>query len=83
MGRNNDCRLRTVIATNEEGEDQEYVMRQDMEKVCIDEARRRFTQAYTTPFYQQPLVGIFGYVGNIRTAEEVMNGRFEIPNDVD
>lgn len=40
-------------------------------------------ESYSTPFYQEPLVNLFGYMGNQEQVEEVMPGAFQTPDNVD
>ena len=79
LGKTQDCRLRTVLATNLLGNQVEYVKRADVEAACVEEAVRRFTQARLTPFYMSHLLDIFGYVALQAVVEQVMNGTFIPP----
>ena len=75
--------LSMVIAPGPNGTRREYHQKAEMEKACMDEAGRRFTQARHTPFLTPPLLEIFGETGNRKAITQVLDGRFQIPSDCD
>jgi len=56
---------------------QEMHQKVDLEKACLAEAGRQFTQACDTPMLTPPLIDIFGLCGNPNF--QVLNGNFLPP----
>jgi len=54
-----------------------------MEKACLDEAGRHFTQAQHTPFLTAPLLDIFGKTGRPKAIQQVLDGSFTPPAQCD
>jgi len=54
-----------------------------MEKACLDEAGRQFTQAQHTPFLTSPLLNIFGETGTKKSITQVLEGTFQPPPNCD
>jgi len=52
-----------------------------MEKACLDEASRQFTQAKHTPFLTSPLIELFGEIGYRKAITQVLEGLFQSPPD--
>jgi len=61
-----------------------YTTKKEIEQACLDEAKRRFTQANDTPMLQQPMLSIFG-VNNMEhpAFEQVLQGTFQCPAGCD
>jgi len=75
--------LSMVIAPGPNGTRQEYHQKAEMEKACLDEAGRQFTQAMHTPFLTSPLIEIFGETGHRKAIAQVLDGTFQLPPDCD
>jgi hypothetical protein len=78
--------LATVMAPSPTDPDTwtEISTKQAMEKACLEEAERRFTQASSTPFLTPPLYDIFGKLGcHTRAFQEIAEGTFQVPPGTD
>ncbi len=58
---------------------QEFHSKVELEKACLAEAGRRFTQAKDTPFLTSPLIERFGECGKTQAVNQVLEGTFEPP----
>ena len=58
----------SVVAPNESGEWVEVVGKEEIERALLQENERRFNQAKSTPFLQQPLLNLVGKLGVGRVA---------------
>ncbi len=75
--------LQAVIGPTAKGEQQEFSSKYLLEKACLDEAGRCFSQANDTPLLQQPILQWFGETGTSKPAfKRVLQGKFnqEIEN---
>jgi len=57
----------------------EFHQKDELEKACLEEAGRRFTQAQYTPLLSPPLLQIFGECGNAKEVTRVLSGTFISP----
>ena len=71
------------MAPDDNGIWKEVTSKVDMEQALLDENKRRFTQARSTPFLQPPLLQMVGPLGTGPAAEQILNGTFSIPEGVD
>jgi len=62
---------------------QEYHQKAELEKACLEEAGRRFTQAKHTPLLMSPLVDIFGECGNPKEVARLLVGDISLPVNSD
>jgi hypothetical protein len=53
--------------------------RKKMERGCIDENVRLFTQANQTPSLQNDVIEMFGWTGNSNIADDILNGTAILP----
>jgi len=58
---------------------QEYHQKVELEKACLEEAGRCFTQAKHTPLLMPPLVDIFGECGNPKEVAQLLAGDISLP----
>jgi len=56
--------LSIVIGLDQHGGHSSYTCKSNLEQACIDKAGQCFTQAHDAPLLLQPLVNIFGEMGN-------------------
>ena len=49
----------------------------------MTEGYERYAQSHPTPFFQSPLYDILGPLGHQEHVEEILNGTFDVPEDVD
>ena len=73
----------SVVAPNEMGEWVEVVGKEEIERALLQENERRFNQAKETPFLQKPLLDLVGKLGVGKAANEILNGTFVVPEEVD
>jgi hypothetical protein len=55
----------------------------EMEEACISENIARFCQSEDTPPMMEPLVSDLGYLADTQTAQEILDGTYEPPADLD
>ena len=72
-----------AISTNEHGEMVEHNDQESMIPVIAESNCRRQQQCRGTPFMTSPLVDIFGHLANKDPAHQVIEGTFEIPEEID
>ena len=75
--------LTTLDAPGPEGSRQICQTKNEVEAACVAEGRRRFTQAYNSPFVNEPLLSLVGLLGTGPAAENILNGTFQVPASVD
>jgi hypothetical protein len=73
----------SVVAPDDNGIWKEVTSKVDMEQALLDENKRRFTHARSTPFLQPPLLQMVGPLGTGPAAEQILNETFRIPEGVD
>ena len=56
---------------------------EDMENALLDESKRRFTQASSTPFMTEPLFSKIGKLGVNDAAQAILDGTFQCPPGVE
>jgi len=71
--------LSTVTAPGPNFTRQEYHSEAELEKACLAEAGRCFTQAQNTPLLSLPLLEIFSKCGNQKATNQVLAGQFTLP----
>jgi len=54
-----------------------------MEKACKAESLLRYTHCHASPFYKQPLLDLLGLLANTESAEQILQGSFEVPQELD
>ena len=69
--------------SNGEGPRTDHYDRGAIEKACMEEGTRRFSQTITTPLMQQEFIARVGYQGELNGADEILEGTFDPPNDMD
>jgi hypothetical protein len=70
------------IATGE-GDRHDCYDRKDIEKACMDEGTRRFSQTQSTPLMQPEIISRVGYHAELPGADEILAGTFQTPSDLD
>jgi len=76
----------SVTAPLQPGEQnwKEVSTKQGLERECLEEVHWHFTQAVTTPFLQQPLLGLLGLTSVNTTAfNQILEGTFQCPPECD
>ena len=61
----------------------ECLTKKEIEEACMTEGYERYAQSHPTPFFQSPLYDILGPLGHQEHVEEILNGTFDVPEDVD
>ena len=61
----------------------EITGKDDMESHLFDELAARFHQAKHTPFASPTLLSLLGPIGNTESAQQILNGTFRCPPEVD
>ena len=72
-----------ALTTDENGETIEFNDQSTMVPIIAQSNRVRQQQCSGTPFMIPPLVEIFGHLANEEPAQQVKNGTFNIPEEVD
>ena len=54
-----------------------------MEKACTAESLLRYTRCHSSPFYEEPLLSALGVLADTEAAEQILQGTFEIPPELD
>jgi len=75
--------LAQVTAPNDqEANRQCYTTKMEIERVCLEEAKCRFTQAKDTPMLQLPMLNMFG-IDQMDTPEfaQILDGMFQFPKE--
>jgi len=67
----------------ESGAREKWHQKVELEKACLEEVSRQFTQARDTPMLAPPLIDIFGECGNLKDVAKVLNDNFSPPNNCD
>jgi len=62
---------------------QEFHQKSKLERACLLEAGRRFTQAQYMPLLTPPLIEFFGECGKPKAIEQVLQGTFSVPSQCD
>jgi len=75
--------LSVILAPSADGNRREFHQKANMEKACLEEAGRRFTQAQHMPFLTAPLIDIFDETGRPKAIQTVMDGSFIPPDQCD
>lgn len=57
--------------------------KQSIEQACMQEGQRRYSQTFDTPFLRQPMVDLIGYLADTPTAQEILDGTFCPPEELD
>ena len=83
MGKINSGGLNKVIAPNTDGTETELTSKTDIEEACNDSNRKKFQQTSNTPPMSGDLVHDLGYTGNSIACQDILNGTYEPPDDVD
>ena len=73
----------TVIITDDDGQQQEVTTKTDIEAACLQCNKKKYCHPHNTPPLQPPIVNIFGYIGTMETVATVLNGTFQMPDEVD
>ena len=72
--------LTKVFDINEEGEAVEYNDQLGIERSCLEENEKRFTQANKTTMLVSPMVDTIGLLGTGEAAEQILEGDFTAPD---
>jgi len=71
--------LQAVIGPSPEGERQEFSTKNALERACLEEAGRRFSQANDTPLFHAQFMKCFGEIGTNRPDfKKVLEGKFQL-----
>ena len=81
--RNNMRCVNAPIASTGEGPRQDCYDRTDIEKACMDEGTRRFSQTQSTPLMRTDLTSRIRYHAELPGADEILAGTFIPPPDLD
>jgi hypothetical protein len=81
--KNTRAAITYVEHTNQDNIEVECFDRSAIDATCIQEGRQRYSQAHNTSFLTTPLVEDFGFLGNQSTIDNVLNGTYECPSDID
>ena len=74
----------TAPRSNDDSTRVTYNSKEDLEKACLEEARRRFTQAAATPMLQPPMIDLVGLADMDKPAfQQILDGNFECPETCD
>jgi len=74
--------LQAVIGPAPDGQLQEFSTKYLLEKACLEEAGRRFSQANDTPLLQNPILQRFGETGTNHPAfKKVLDGTYQSSSD--
>jgi hypothetical protein len=65
------------------GQWKDCVTKETIETACLQENQQRFLQAAQTPFLQEPLLSLFGALGQKEAVGHTIEGTLEIPPNCD
>ncbi len=74
-----------VIGTDAHGQPIECITKSTIERACLDcnELKYRQCELQKTPFMTDPLLSIFGHLGETEAVQQVLDGTFHVPAEVD
>lgn len=72
-----------VNVKNEDGTITSISKKEDLEQAIIAENIKKYHQCENTPFFKEPLLSDFGRFGEGPATEQVANGTYQIPPNVD
>ncbi len=68
-----------VSIRTQEGTTVDIVDKKEMERSIIKCNKKKFQQAFGTPFYNHPYNKMFGYKGTTEISDQVLKGNWNIP----
>jgi hypothetical protein len=72
-----------VQYTDENGFEKECTTREEIDGACIEEGYKRYAQSHNSPFLTSPLLEDFGFLGNQNKVQDILDGTYECPAEVD
>jgi hypothetical protein len=72
-----------VEYTDKNGLEQECTTREEIDDACIDEGYKRYAQSHNSPFPTSPLLEDFGFLGNQNKVQDILDGTYQCPAEVD
>ena len=73
----------TQVFVTEHNQRRLVTSKEEIERVCINENDARFSQSSDTPLMQPPMSDLLGFLANTNTAEQILQGTFQPPENVD
>jgi hypothetical protein len=77
------CGLDYITTRQLDGSTKECTTKADIESACLAENDSHFSQSLSTPFLSQPLLGVFGLLGNSTVSARVVSGTYMPPTGTD
>ncbi len=81
--RNTMSCVNAPVNPNGEGPRLDCYNQASIEKACMDEGTRRFSQTAMTPLMNQEFIDRVGYQAELPGSEEILQGTFQTPPDMD
>jgi hypothetical protein len=72
-----------VEYTDEHGLEKECTTGEETDIACIKEGYKRYAQSNNSPFLASPLLEDFGFLGNQNKVQDILDGTYDCPGDVD
>jgi hypothetical protein len=69
--------------TGKNGCEQECTTTAEIIDACINKGYKRYTQAHGSPFLTGPLLEDLGFLGNQNKVQDILNGMYDCPKEVD
>ena len=77
------CPPTTQVFITKHNQRRMVTSKDEIEHVCINENDARFNQSSDTPLMQAPMSDLLGYLANTNTADQILQGTFQPPENVD
>jgi hypothetical protein len=75
--------ITSVQVQSETGEWEDVTEKIQLESVIMNSMKKKYIASFHTPFVSRPLVHDFGYLGRGLYAQEVLEGTYQIPEELE
>ena len=65
-----------------DGSIEEITTKEGIEEACMNENENKYRQTQMSPFMKEPLLSDIGYLGNTKACEDILRGRYTVPEGV-